>query len=38
MIKENDFFVMVDNSGYHRIQLAEKKLMDCSNKCKIDIS
>lgn len=38
MIKENDFFVMVDNSGYHRVILAENKIVSCANKCKINLS
>ena len=29
---------MVDNSGYHRVVLAENKKIACANKCMIDVS
>ena len=37
MIKEGDYFVMVDNSGYHRVIQAEHKKIQNANKCTIDL-
>ena len=38
MIQEGDYFVMVDNSGYHRVVMAENRVIQNANKCQIDLS
>lgn len=37
MIKEGDYFVMVDNSGYHRVVQAGNNKIQNANKCMIDV-
>ena len=37
VIRRGDYFVMVDNSGYHRVVLAENKKLQNANKCMIDV-
>ena len=38
LIKEGDFFVLVDNSGFHRVLHAEPRKITYSSKCTIDLA
>lgn len=37
MIADGDYFVMVDNSGYHRVLQAKPTKHQNANKCVIDL-